>query len=197
MEQRILSPEDDTVIVPLSESHLPQVVELHVHHVKSMLADLGRPFCRAFYLHAVHSPNCLGFVDFERGHVRGFILGALDNSTLFSAWSLRLKLLRILAVRPALWSRFLFHLTAHFSPAPEILYEAVDPAWRRQGIATGLTQALAEAYRERGITRYEIRIDRDNLPNLARHCKLGAHIVREFIEDGVPRYLLDSEPEMQ
>lgn len=185
------------MIVPISESHLPQVVELHVRHVKSMLADLGPSFCRAFYQHAVQSPNCLGYVDLERGNVRGFILGALDNSTLFSAWPLRLKLLLALAIRPVLWSRFLFHLTAHFSPAPEILYEAVDPAWRRQGIATRLTLALADAYRTRGITRYEIRIDRDNLPNLARHCKLGAHIVREFIEDGVPRYLLDSEPEMQ
>lgn len=185
------------MIVPMNESHVPQVVELHANHVKSLLAEFGRRFCRSFYLEAVHSSNCIGFVDVEGGRVRGFVLGALNNSTLFSSWSLRFKMLCALAVRPRLLGRILFHLTAGFAAAPEILYEAVDPADRRQGIATRLTLAVAEAYRVRGVTRYEIRIDRDNIPNLTRHCKLGARIVREFIEDGEPRYLLDSALEMQ
>nr|CAX69020.1 hypothetical protein with GCN5-related N-acetyltransferase domain [uncultured bacterium] len=180
------------MIVPMTAEHLEQVAALHTRHVKSLLADLGPRLCRAFYATALRSPNCLGFVDVEGGHVRGFALGALDNSRLFTDWRLRLKLLRALVGKPALITRILFHLKGDLAPAPEILYEAVDPSFRRQGIATALTLALVEGFRARGVAHYEIRVDKTNQANLARHCKLGARIVREFDEDGIARYLLDN-----
>lgn len=185
------------MIVPMREEHAAQVADLHQRYIDSLLSRLGPGVCQSFYLHALRRPECFGFVDLEAGRVRGFVLGATDNSRLFSAWSLRLSILRSLARRPAIARRILFHLSGELDPAPELLYEAVGPQWRRRGIATALTLALREGYRSRGVERYEIRVDRDNIPNLARHRKLGARIVREFSEGSIERYLLDSPVEIR
>lgn len=186
------------MIVPMHPNHVPQVGQLHFFNIKSLLTSLGLPLCRSFYAHALSLPECFGFVDEEDGLVRGFALGTLDNSRLFAHGRIRLAVLRALASHPAALRGLLFHLGGHtFPPAPELLYEAVAPRWRRQGLATHLTEALGQAFRSRGISHFEIRIDRDNLPNLERHRKLGAHIVREYFESGLPRYLLDKNLDLQ
>lgn len=185
------------MIAPMTREHVEQVAELHHRTIKSLLTDLGWRVCRSFYAHAVNSGNCLGFVDIENGRVRGFAIGALDNSILFKAWGLRLALLPALARHPGVLRRLMFHLGHEMPAAPEVLYEAVDPRDRRQGIATALSRRLADAFLEHGMTRYEVRIDRDNMPNLSRHCKLGARIVREFQEDGISRYLLDRQLDLR
>ena len=179
------------MIVPMEQKHVAQVADLHYRCVKSLLSVLGRRTCRAFYDQALVSRNCFGFVDEECGVVRGFAIGAIDNSCLFVHWRLRLELIRAFIYRPLLLRRVLFHFKGDLAPAPEILYEAVEPAFRRRGIATALTRALCQAFLDRGISHYEVRIDKDNIPNLARHRKLGASVVQEFIEDGISRYLLD------
>ena len=176
----------------MEQRHVEQVAGLHHACIHSLLSDLGPRLCRQFYRLALRSPNCFGFVDEDGGQVRGYAMGALDNSRLFTGWGLRLALLGALMRRPALLPRLMFHVRGEFAPAPELIYEAVATQFRRQGIATALSRALAEAFRTRGVSRYEIRIDRANEPNLARHRKLGARIVREYQEGGVSRYLLDS-----
>lgn len=185
------------MIVPMSLEYVDQVARLHRQCLHSLLTDLGPRLCRDFYRQALRSPNCLAFIDVEKGRVRGFAVGALDNSRLFQAWPLRLALLGALCRHPARLPHLLFHVSNDLPPAPEVIYEAVAPEHRRQGIATSLSHALHEAFRQRGVTRYEIRVDRDNLPNLARHLKYGARVFREFREHGVQRCLLERTIEPQ
>lgn len=178
------------MILPLKIEHASQVARLHHQCIKSLLSDMGERVCRIFYEQALRSDRNFGFVDFESGRVRGFTLGTLDNSRLFEGIRIRAVVMLALAQRPWLFRRILFHLKAHFAPAPEALYEAVDPLFRRQGIASGLYAALDGAFRGKNVPFYEIRIDADNEANLRARQKMGAIVKDTFFEDGLQRYRL-------
>jgi GNAT superfamily N-acetyltransferase len=174
----------------MRQEHVLQVAEIHHRNIKSLLTDLGPRMCRAFYRSALESPRNFGFVDVEDGRVRGFALGTTDNSRLFRAPRLRAQLLLALLRRPFAIRRLLSHFRGFFQPGAEALYEAVDPAFRRQGIATNLYKALHENFRENHVRSYEIRIDADNAANLSLRQKLGARIENEFVENRLRRYRL-------
>ena len=175
------------MILPLKKEHAAQVAQLHCQCIKSLLTDMGGRVCRLFYDRALQSDRNFGFVDIEDGRIRGFTLGTLDNSRLFECFGIRAAVMLALIQRPWLFHRVLFHLRGHFAPAPEALYEAVDPLFRRQGIASRLYKALDEAFRERNVPFYEIRIDADNEANLQARQKTGAVVKETFLEDGLQR----------
>lgn len=178
------------MIIPMEKEHSKEVAELHLKYTKSLLSDLGRRMCVTFYEIALSSDNNFGFVYIENSKVLGFIIGTKDNSQLFKSLRIRIEICLALLSRPYLIKKLFSNLTNKFPPAPEGLYSAVDVSARRKGIGMKLYMELNEAFRERGITYFESRIDADNLPALILRRMLGAKVIEEFMEYGRRRLKL-------
>jgi GNAT superfamily N-acetyltransferase len=61
---------------------------------------------------------------------------------------------------------------------------AVDPAWRRVGLATGLVELLGEAARERGIREFTASFLAENRP-VVKLVRLASSIGRQVIREGI------------
>lgn len=179
-----------TMIVPGRREHAGQMAELHHRYIKSLLRDLGKRMCLAFYEDALQREDIFASVCVEGRKVVGFALGTRDNSQLFNTRKLRLELAFALCRRPGLFKRLVLRLLSQSAPSPELAYVAVDPEHRRRGIGKRLLQALHGQFTRRGIGHYEVRVDHDNLASLALHQGLGAKVEEGFWEDGIYRLRL-------
>ena len=181
------------MIVPIEKKHAREIAELHHKYTRSLLKDLGRRMCIVFYETELKSENNFGCVYVENSKVLGFILGTKNNSRLFKSPRILVELFFALCRKPILIKRFIFQIINKFPPAPEVAYIAVDLIFRGKGIGTQLLLTQHEAFRERGITYYEAKVDADNIPSLLLFKKLGAKIKNEFIENGIRRFRLQNK----
>ena len=175
----------------MEKKHAKEVAELHYLYIRSLLRDLGKRMCMAFYQTELQSDNNFGFIYAENSKVLGFTFGTKDNSQLFKNPRIRLELYFALLKKPWLALKLTFHLNNRIPPAPERLYSATDLKIRGKGIGRKLHIALHQAFKKRGISFYEIRVDGDNRPNLVLSQKLGAKIKEEFMENGIRRFRLE------
>jgi GNAT superfamily N-acetyltransferase len=79
---------------------------------------------------------------------------------------------------------------ARYEPLGEGVAEiavAVDPAWRRVGLATALVEMLAEAALERGIHTFSVMYLAENRP-VAALCALGGGSGRKLIRQGIAEF---------
>ncbi len=183
------------MIVPIERKYARGIAELHHKYTRSLLRDLGRRMCIVFYETELKSENNFGFVYVENSKVLGFILGTKDNSRLFKSPRILLELAFALLKKPWLIRRPVFHVVKEYQATPEVAYIAVDLPFRGKGIGTQLLLTQQEAFRERGITYYEAKVDADNVPSLLLFKKLGAETKNEFMENGIRRFRLQTKIE--
>ena len=86
-------------IVPMKLEHAEEVADQHFRYTKSMLSELGRSACSAFYNNSIKSENNFGYVYIEDSTVLGFIFGTIDNSQIFKGFKIRIK--PYIRLRPA------------------------------------------------------------------------------------------------
>jgi len=183
------------LIIPIGKKHAREVAGLHYLYIRSLLRDLGKRMCIAFYQTELQSDHNFGFVYVENSNVLGFTFATEDNSQLFKNPRIRLELCFALLKKPWLIQRLFFHLRKKFPPAPELLYSATDLKIRRKGIGKKFYMALHEGFKKRGVAFYEIRINADNIAHLKLSQKMGAKIKEEFMENGIRRYRLQTRIE--
>lgn len=81
---------------------------------------------------------------------------------------------------------------ARYEPLNEGIAEvavAVDPAWRRVGLATALVEMLANAALDRGIHTFSVMYLAENRP-VAALCALGNGAGRQLIRQGIAEFAI-------
>jgi GNAT superfamily N-acetyltransferase len=86
---------------------------------------------------------------------------------------------------------------ARYEPLQEGVAEvtiAVDPAWRRVGLATALIEMLAEAALDRGIHTFSAYYLAENRP-VAALLGLAGGIGKQMINQGIAEFAVALDPE--
>jgi ribosomal protein S18 acetylase RimI-like enzyme len=170
-----------------NSDHIDGMATLHHKYIRSLLQELGFRMCRSFYKNALTSPLNFAYVYIEDNGVRGFIFGTEDNSLVFKDDIIKLSIILAVLRKPYLIKKLFFHLTDHFTPAPEKLYSVVDERWRGMGMGKELHCKLHEEFKNRNIKYYEVRVDKKNKPAIKIHQNFGGEIFEEFEENGRSR----------
>ncbi|MCX5795276.1 MAG: GNAT family N-acetyltransferase [Elusimicrobia bacterium] len=162
-------------ILPLGPADLDAVVALHVRLIDdSVFSQFGPRLLETIYRGGVGSRSAAGYVcrGPDRGIV-GFVFGAKDTKRLFRdilagqwpalAWRVAGSLLR----HPGLL-RHLGEIPSYFGKAgedagaAELLFIAVEPPLRGEGIARALVGAALEAFSAEGIRRVAVTVSEGN-----------------------------------
>lgn len=148
--------------------HYREVALLHQQGIaQGFLSTLGPEFLALLYRAIDAEASAVLLVREEEGRVVGFVAGAhglgpvyrsLLRHPLALAWSLRAALLsprRLLRMLEVL--RYGTRRAPDLQlPQAELLSLAVEPAWRRQGVAEALYRQLAAAFRAQGTREFRI-----------------------------------------
>jgi ribosomal protein S18 acetylase RimI-like enzyme len=171
-----------------------QIAELHRNSLPDgFLPSLGTRFLVCLYRSIQQYPGGV-LVSCQNGdRTVGFISG-VDDVAQFYSWFLRHKLfagawsampgmISIRALRKT--NDLLFYpRKARQSlpelPGAELVSLAVDPQFRRQGIARELYEALVEQFRQRGIMRFRIMVGRSQAAAAEFYKRMGARQVSQL-----------------
>ncbi|MCC7490954.1 MAG: GNAT family N-acetyltransferase [Fimbriimonadaceae bacterium] len=178
---------------PLRPSHAAAVASCHTACLRGLLSELGTAVATAFYGAAAGLPETVALVATAAAQPVGFVAGSLRPDGYYRRVALAAplavggRLAARLAVRPAL----LRHLLAGgeaASTVPELLFLAVAPSQRGQGLGATLCAAFEEALQARGATCYELAVEADNAAAIGFYEHRGLQRVATLTEFGLPRY---------
>lgn len=154
----------------------------------SYLLKLGKSFVEKYLKIIVESEDCITLIAQDRNPV-GFIMAALDCKKIFSRVFFNMQILRLWTAgvikNPLLGLESLAFLLYPFTARlkdinAELLFIAVRPDFRKQGIAGSLISRVLLFMKQKNIARVKVSalIDNKNVNALLR--KEGFKIVREL-----------------
>lgn len=159
------------MITPLQRKHASQIAKIHILTLADdFLPSLGINFLTALYEGVIGKEGVLGFVDFDKKKIRGFVIGT-KNMTVFFKQALRenfLKLLYYLLVslfqKPYLikkvFETFLYP-KKEIGPKAELIVIVVLKKWQGQGIGKRLIRSLERAFLQNNIKKYKLTVHTD------------------------------------
>ena len=183
------------MIVPFGADHVDQVARLHCAALTGLLSELGEPAARAFYAGCIRTGSAAGFVDLEKGEVRGFVLGSVHPAELKRAALLSdpagilagisIGILR----RPSALAWLAKSLRGpdeggYNAGSPELTYLAVSPACRKSGIGGDLVDTFTQAMRGARVPAYELSVDDGNGSAIAFYEGRGFTAIGRYREFG-------------
>jgi ribosomal protein S18 acetylase RimI-like enzyme len=147
---------------------------LHYVSIKdSFLCEFGTPFFQRLYKRLIESDKCFGYVDIDNSKIVGFIAGS-ENMDGFMK-SLFLKdffvivpiVLRRLIARPHLFKNIIQTLSySKKSNVDDIKAELVSIVvrqdFRGKKLGTFLLNDLINHFKENGITKFKVMVDKNN-----------------------------------
>lgn len=177
---------------PLTEEDIPDVIDIHI---KAFGARSGRRFLEKAYYPMILDVKSsgFGFVQTCKGKVLGFIVGALDSSSWHKTLARKRRLECMIAgirlcfagwaalretIRPM---RYLYASSMN-KPGGWIFFEAVDEAYRGQGMARNLLKVSLNHCRSKGLSRCWIRTLKTNKPMNRFLTQFGFRIHRKLSE---------------
>ena len=175
----------------MEKKHAAEVGALHYKYIKSILRDLGKPMCIAFYGTALESEKNFGFVYVENSRVLGFIFGTEDSSQLFKHPRILYEMTISILKRPSAIIKIMSRQFKNLKPGPEGSFIAVEKERRREGLANQLMVPLLEEFKRRNYNNFRGWVEERNKASLSMALNVGSKIVGEFWEGRTRRFILD------
>lgn len=174
---------------------LPDVAKLHESVMGLLLAEMGMPFVLRYFEIATRDPSVIGFVAVSGANeVMGYVVGSarpdLVNTQLTRplTWFAG-QCVRLLFTRPqVLWQALVSSSSQSTQMAGEgggieLVYVAVDPRGRGQGIGHALMEAFQDASRAAGYERVIASQELDNEASIRLFASMG-YTVKQKLREG-------------
>lgn len=178
----------------MQSSDVDQVVQVHLSSFQGFfLTFLGPRFLASLYAYIVSSPDGVGYVAMDGGHIIGFVCGTTQPSGFyrrffFKRWPEVISSVLLTAIRkPTIMPRLVWRVLSPPQASPEpgtatLMSIAVHPEYLNKGIGRALVQAFLSEIRQRGMQRVNLTTDKDNNDAVnAFYQRLGFRIVRSFV----------------
>jgi ribosomal protein S18 acetylase RimI-like enzyme len=193
----------------ITPSTLAEMARLHESTMRLLLSEMGSAFVLRYFEAAANDPAVIGFYAMsEFNEVIGYVVGtprpAALNAQLTRSfpWFLG-QCFRLLLTRPyVLWQAL---LSSSAQPgqmegeanAIELVYVAVDPKGRGQGVGRALMQSFEDASRAAGYRRIVASQELDNEASIRLFSSMGYQVKQKYREGRYERQrvelLLQSE----
>ena len=180
------------MITRLQSSHVQSSAHLHEQGMPDdFLPSFGNTFLIRVHEGMIQSPYSISLGLFERGELKGIIVGATNTQKLLTNIYSRLffKLIPLVLAkiisRPSqiifLWQTFLYGSRKPSKIPAELLVLAVDSKSRRKGYATQLLKALKKEYRRVGIKQFIVCASHKHKAANRFYVKTGGIWKEDFI----------------
>lgn len=147
------------------------IAKIHISALEGdFLPSLGAPFLKAFYKGIIGKPGIYGFAVFEKGGIRGFVVGTNDSGKFFSTALhsnfIKLSLLLLVQIlkKPFLIKNVMetfLYPEKDVGVKAELIVIAVEKKYQGKGFGKQLTRALESAFKKNGIRRYKLTVHAD------------------------------------
>jgi ribosomal protein S18 acetylase RimI-like enzyme len=181
------------IIERLASEHVNGVAALHDTELTGLLAQLGPRATQAYYSACAALPSAIGFVAVSDKHIDGFVLGTLSHPKLrrevtrSNPIGVAYGVLEGVLQNPSLIKHLLSFngkQRQYDAEAPELIYFAVAPSRRGQGVGAMLVTAFSDAMRAAGRSRYELSVDAENQKATVFYERMGFKRIGEYTEFG-------------
>ncbi len=181
-------------ISKIEASLIPDVAKLHESVMGLLLAEMGTPFVVRYFENAARDPSVIGFVALsDSNEVLGYVVGTARPDLLNARLTRPLtwfagQCMRLLFTKPhVLWQAL---VSSSSQPAQmagegrriELVYVAVNPRGRGQGIGHALMQAFQDACRAAGYQRVVASQELDNEASIRLFASMGYQVKQKLRE---------------
>jgi ribosomal protein S18 acetylase RimI-like enzyme len=171
--------------------------------MKTLLADLGRPFVKRFYERALVAGDAIALcaVD-DNQSVIGWVMGCQDPGALHAQlkkplpW-FALRMLEVLLTRPRVFIQLLLSLVTARSVNSglgggiELTYIGVSPSAQGKGVGKALLGSFLETVRQKNIPKVLLTVETDNDSALRLYHQAGFVVINSYQEGEYHRHRLE------
>ena len=181
-------------ISKIAPSTLAGVARLHESTMRLLLSEMGSAFVLRYFQAAANDPAVIGFyATSDSNEVIGYVVGTPRPAALNAQltrplpWFLG-QCLRLLFTRPhVLWQALVSSASQpgqmeEEANAIELVYVAVDPKGRGQGVGRALMQSFEEASRAAGYRRIAASQELDNEASIRLFSSMGYQVKQKYRE---------------